>query len=337
MKRFFKIKRAVISLCILLSLYFISFFSELIANDKPILVGYDGKLYFFTAYIFYSDKTFGGKYDTEAQYRELVKTYRFTHNKNNFILFPPVPYSPYTSNLRELTSYPPTPPGNKHILGTDDRGRDVFARLLYGFRVSVSFALILLVIEVLIGIIIGALQGFLGGIVDITVQRLIEILSALPFLYIVILVGNVIGQGFFTLIVVMSLFNWIGLSYYIRAEFLRIKKYQFIDAAKTLGTGNIKVVFSEILPNALVPIITFAPFSLIAAIKILSGLDYLGFGLPAPTPSWGELMRQGMENLSSYWLSVFPFIVLFLTLLLLAFVGEGIREAMDPKEYSRME
>ena len=135
----------------------------------------------------------------------------------------------------------------------------------------------------------------------------------------------------------MSLFNWIGLSYYIRAEFLRIKKYQFIDAAKTLGTGNIKVVFSEILPNALVPIITFAPFSLIAAIKILSGLDYLGFGLPAPTPSWGELMRQGMENLSSYWLSVFPFIVLFLTLLLLAFVGEGIREAMDPKEYSRME
>jgi microcin C transport system permease protein len=336
-KRFLKIKRAVISLCILIGLYFISFFSELIANDKPVLIRYNGKFYFFAAYNFYPDKTFGGKYDTEAQYRDLAQTDRFLNVKGNFILFPPIPYSPYTSNLAELKTNPPTPPDSRHLLGTDDRGRDIFARLLYGFRVSMTFAIMLLLIEIIIGVIIGALQGYFGGILDLTAQRLIEILSALPFLYIVILAGNIFGQGFFTLIIVMSIFNWIGLSYYMRAEFLRIRKFQFVDAAKILGTGNTKILFSEILPNALVPIITFAPFSLIGAISILSGLDYLGFGLPAPTPSWGELMRQGLENLSSYWLSVFPFIALFLTLLFLAFVGEGLREAMDPKEYARME
>ncbi|MBN2532408.1 MAG: ABC transporter permease subunit [Spirochaetales bacterium] len=336
-KRFFKIKRAIVSLFILIILYVISFFSELIANDKPILIQYNGKLYFFAAYNLYPDKTFGGNYDTETQYRELSKTDRFTSTKGNFILFPPIPYSPYTSNLNELTKNPPTPPDGRHLLGTDDRGRDVFARLLYGFRVSMSFAIILLIIEIIIGVIIGALQGYSGGFFDLTAQRFIEILSALPFLYIIILTGNIFGQGFNTLIIVMSIFNWIGLSYYIRAEFLRIKKFQFVDAAKLLGTGDIKILFSEILPNALVPIITFAPFSLIAAIQTLSALDYLGFGLPAPTPSWGELMRQGMEHLSSFWLSVYPFIALFLTLLLLAFVGEGLREAMDPKEYARME
>jgi microcin C transport system permease protein len=326
-----------VSLFILLILYVISLFSECIANDKPLLIRYEGKLYFFAAYFYYPDKTFGGIYDTAAQYRELAETARFSRNKENFMVFPPVPYSPYTSSLKELTDFPPTPPDSKHILGTDDRGRDVFTRLLYGFRVSLSFALILLVVEIIIGVIIGALQGYLGKTFDITVQRCVEILSALPFLYIVILVGNVIGQGFITLIIVMSFFNWIGLSYYMRAEFLKIKKNQFVEAARSLGTGHGKILFSEILPNALVPIVTFAPFSLIAAIKILSGLDYLGFGLPAPTPSWGELMRQGMEDLACYWLSVFPFLILFLTLLLLSFIGEGLREAMDPKEWVRME
>jgi microcin C transport system permease protein len=338
-KRFLKIKRAVISLCIISGLYFITFFSEIIANDKPILIYYSKKYYFFAAYNFYSDKTFGGTYDTEAQYKDLIRTDRFKNNKNNFIIFPPIPYSPYTSSLEELKGYPPTPPDSKHILGTDDRGRDVFTRLLYGFRVSMTFAVILLIIEIFIGVLVGAFQGYFGGMIDLTTQRIIEILSALPFLYIVILAGNIFGQGFITLIIVMSIFNWIGLSYSMRAEFLRIKKFQFVDAAKILGTGNLRILFSEILPNAFVPIITFAPFSLIASISILSGLDYLGFGLPAPTPSWGELMRQGTapEHLSSYWLSLFPFIALFLTLLLLAFVGEGLREAMDPKEYARLE
>jgi microcin C transport system permease protein len=336
-KRFFRIKRAFISLCLISGLYLISFMSELIANDKPLAVGYEGKLYLFAAYNFYSDKTLGGRYDTEAQYRELARSERFKNKPGNFILFPLVPYSAYTSSLDELKGKPPTAPDGSHLLGTDDRGRDIFARLLYGFRISLTFALVLLILEIVIGCIIGALQGYLGGPFDLVMQRIIEVLSALPFLYIVILVGNVLGQGFTTLIIIMALFDWIGLSYYIRSEFLRIKQFQFVDAAKILGVKRYKILFSEILPNALTPIVTFMPFSLISAISTLTALDYLGFGLPAPTPSWGELMRQGMENLSSYWLSVYPFLALFLTLLVLTFIGEGVREAMDPKEYTKME
>jgi microcin C transport system permease protein len=337
LKRFLKIRRAFIALCILVGLFFLSLWSELIANDKPLLIHYEGKLYFFAAYNLYADKEFGGKYQTEALYRELSRSERFEAGTGNFILFPLIPYSPYTSTLDELEGTPPTAPDATHILGTDDRGRDVFARLLYGFRISLSFALVLLLLEIVVGCIIGALQGYIGGTFDLIMQRFIEVLSALPFLYVIILIGSVLGQSFSTLIIIMAVFNWIGLSYYIRAEFLRLKKFQFVDAAKVLGVKRYKILFSEMLPNALTPIITFMPFSLISAVFTLTALDYLGFGLPAPTPSWGELIRQGMGNLSSYWLSVYPFIALFLTLLLLTFVGEGVREAMDPKEYTKME
>ncbi|MBN2353149.1 MAG: ABC transporter permease subunit [Spirochaetales bacterium] len=335
--RFFKIKRSVLSLAVLGVLYILSLGSELIANDKPILVFYKNTPYLFNAYIFHSDKTFGGQYDTEAQYRGLNKTAAFMQGSGNYMVFPLVPYSAYSSSLDELRGNPPTAPDAIHILGTDDRGRDVFARLLYGFRTSLTFALVLLVLEIVIGCVIGALQGYLGGAFDLVMQRLIEILSALPFLYIVILIGNVLGQSFGMLILIMAIFNWIGLSYYIRSEFLKNKQFQFVEAARALGVRGAKILFSEILPNALTPIVTFMPFSLISAVFTLTALDYLGFGLPAPTPSWGELIQQGMENLSSYWLSVYPFIILFLTLLLLAFVGEGLREALDPREYSRME
>jgi len=337
LKRFIKIKRAVISLCILAVLFTLSLFSELIVNDKPLVIQYEGTCYFFAAYNYFADKSFGGKYDTEALYRELARSERFKADTGNFMIFPLVPYSPYTSTLDELEGTPPTAPDGTHILGTDDRGRDVFARLLYGFRISLTFALVLLLLEIIIGCIIGALQGYMGGKFDLIMQRFIEVLSALPFLYVIILIGSVLGQSFSTLIIIMALFNWIGLSYYIRAEFLRLKKYQFVDAAIVLGVKKYKILFSEILPNALTPIITFMPFSLISAVFTLTALDYLGFGLPAPTPSWGELIRQGMANLSSYWLSVYPFIALFLTLLLLTFIGEGVREAMDPKEYTKME
>lgn len=337
LSRFFKIKRAYISLIILVSLYIISLFSEFIANDKPILVRYNNKFYFFCAFKFYSDADFGGKYKTEAQYKKIAKSEHFTANKKNFMLFPIIPYSPYNSNLEELTGFPPTAPDRHHIMGTDDRGRDVFVRLLYGFRVSMSFALILLIPEILLGVAIGGVQGYIGGALDITMQRIIEILSSLPFLYIVILIGNIFGKGLGTLILILGMFNWIGLSYYIRSEFLRIKQYQFVEAAKAVGMSWHKILFSEILPNALTPIVTFAPFSLIGNISSLSSLDYLGFGLPAPTPSWGELIKQGTEYLSSYWLSVYPFVVLFLTLLLTAFIGEGIREAVDPRDFSLLE
>ncbi|MBN2442285.1 MAG: ABC transporter permease subunit [Spirochaetales bacterium] len=330
MKRFLKIKRAMISLCILLSLYCISLCAEVVANDKPLLIRYNGKLFFFPVYIFYPGTAFGGDYDTEARYTELAKTHGFKQNKDNFILFPPVPYSPYTADLTELSGLPPHSPDLSHFLGTDDKGRDVFARLLYGFRVYMSLAIILLILEIIIGMSIGILRGYGGRIIDVIGGRFIDILSVLPFLYIVILIGDVIGRGFVTLIVVISIFNWIGLSCHMRAELFRMRKNSFIDAAKILGTGHIKIIFCEILPNTFSSIITFAPFSLIASIKLLFGLDYLGFGLPASSPGWGELMNQGMEHLSSYWLSVFPFLILLITLLLLAFVGQGIREAVDP-------
>lgn len=336
-KRFLKIKRAWISLLILSIFYLISLFSEFIVNDKPILIKYNNKLYFFAAYKFYSDKTFGGKYDTEVDYKEKNQSFEFKNNKGNFMIFPIIPYGPYKDDLKNLKGYPPAPPDLNHLLGTDDRGRDVLARLLYGFRVSMTFSLLLLVLEIVIGIIIGGIQGYFGSIVDITFQRIIEIISALPFLYIVILVGHTIGKGFIMLIVVISLFNWIGLSYYIRSEFLKVKQFQFVEAAKAMGASNLRILFLEILPNAITPIISFAPFSVIAGISTLSSLDFLGFGLPAPTPSWGELIRQGTENLNCYWLSIFPFIALFLTLLLTAFIGEGLREALNPSEYSKYE
>ena len=337
LSRFCKTKRALVSLIILGSLYFISLFSEFIANDKPILIRYEGKYYFFAAFRFYSDETFGGRYKTEAAYKKIAKSDAFRANPKNFMWFPIIPYSPYNSNLAELDGFPPTAPDSHHIMGTDDRGRDMFVRLLYGFRVSMTFALILLIPEILLGVAIGGIQGYIGGMFDLTLQRIIEILSSLPFLYIVILIGNIFGKSLGTLILILGMFNWIGLSYYIRAEFLRIKQFQFVQAARSMGMAPFKILFSEILPNALTPIITFMPFSLIGNISSLSSLDYLGFGLPAPTPSWGELIKQGTEYLTSYWLSVYPFVALFLTLLLTAFIGEGIREAVDPKDFSLLE
>jgi microcin C transport system permease protein len=188
-----------------------------------------------------------------------------------------------------------------------------------------------------IGVIVGGIQGYLGGMFDLATQRLIEILSALPFLYIVIIIGSSLGPSIWVLLIVFSVFDWIGISYYMRSEFYKLRDVPFVEAAKAMGVRRWKIMFRHMLPNALIPVLTFLPFDLIGAIFSLSALDYLGYGLPAPTPSWGELMKQGMGNISSYWLSLFPAIALFLVLLLIAFVGEGIREAFDPKEFNRME
>ncbi len=334
---FIGIKRASISLSILIFFFVLSLFSEFIANDKPIFIRYEGKNYLFSAFKFYPDTQFGGRHNTRAQYRELAKSPQFAKNSKNFMIFPPVPYGPNYINLNELHGNPPSPPDRHHIMGTDNKGRDIFARLLYGLRISLTFALILLVLEIVIGIVVGGVQGFFGGKVDLIVQRLIEILSSMPFLYITILFSKIFGRSIVTLIVIMTIFNWIGLSYYMRSEFLRLKQFQFVEAARSMGVGNFKIIISEILPNALVPVITFAPFSIIASISSLSALDYLGFGLPPDIPTWGELIGQGMENLSSYWLSVFPLAVLFTTLLLTAFVGEGLRTALDPRKYNKVE
>ena len=231
----------------------------------------------------------------------------------------------------------PFAPVRGHMMGIDGAGRDVLARVLYGLRTSLTFGLMLVAFSVAMGIIAGALQGYYGGILDITGQRVIEIWSALPFLYIMILMGSIYGRSFSLLLFIYGLFNWIGISYYIRAEFLRLRKQPFVESAKCMGISDYKIIFKHILPNAMVPVITFFPFSLVGAIGALAALDYLGFGLPPPTPSWGELIFQAQQYRWAWWLILYPSMVLFIVMLLGVFIGEGVRNAYDPKQYSRLE
>ena len=230
----------------------------------------------------------------------------------------------------------PFRPVSGHPLGIDSAGRDVLARVIYGFRTSVTFGLILVVCSIALGVVIGGVQGYFGGLLDITGQRLIEIWSALPFLYVMILVGSVYGRSFGLLILCYGLFNWIGISYYMRAEFLRLRKQPFVEAAACLGLSAPKIMSRHILPNALVPIITFFPFSLVGAVGALAALDYLGFGLPPPTPSWGELLHQAQQFRWAWWLILYPSLALFCVMLMGVFVGEGVRNAYDPRRYSRL-
>jgi len=231
----------------------------------------------------------------------------------------------------------PFPPVKGHPMGIDGAGRDVFARILYGLRTSMSFGIMLVACSMLIGIIAGSIQGYYGGIIDIISQRCIEIWSAIPFLYVMILMGSVYGRSFSLLLFCYGLFNWIGISYYMRAEFLRLRKEPFVEAAKCLGLSSKKIIFKHILPNAMVPVITFFPFSLVSAIGALAALDYLGFGLPPPTPSWGELLYQAQQYRWAWWLILYPSSALFVVMLCGVFVGEGVRNAFDPKRYTSIE
>jgi microcin C transport system permease protein len=335
LRKFVRMKRAFYSFSILIILFIISLFADILANDRPIIVNYKGKL-FFPIFRFYSGDNFGLHATDVPDYKVINQSPEFKKDRKNFMIFPLIPYG-YNESLLSLPGNPPTPPTLQNPLGTDDRGRDILTRLLYGFRISFSFALLITLSSMVLGTIIGAIQGFYGGMFDLTVQRVIEIVSALPFLYIVIIIGSSLGQSFVILLFVFTIFEWIDISYFIRSEFYKLREMPFVEASRALGAGNIKIMFGHILPNALTPIVTFLPFTLIGAVFSLSALDFLGFGLPAPTPSIGELLRQGTGNLFSYWLSLYPAAFLFLILLLIAFVGEGVRDAFDPKEYYKME
>ena len=326
--RFRKIKRAWYSFVILSAFFVISLFSEILCNDKPYIVSFNGNFY-FPIFQFYPEKEFGGKYLTETDYVNLNSSDSFT-NGNNWMVFPPIPHSPLHSYI-DLDGTPPHPPSSNHWLGTDSSARDVFARLLYGFRICMLFSLILAVISTLFGILIGGVQGYFGGLIDIVVQRMIEIWSSLPFLYVVILVGTIYSRSFMVLILVLSLFQWIGLSYYMRGEFLKIRNLNYVKVAKTMGMSNTHILFRQILPNGLTPVITLLPFQIIGGIGALTALDFLGFGLQPPTPSWGELLSQGLNNLYAPWLAISTVVCLFTTLLLATFIGEGVREAFDPR------
>ncbi len=333
LRRFKRMRRAHISFWILGAAFVLSLFSEFIANDKPLLLIYEGKWY-FPVLQFYSEQEFGGKYRTEADYVELRRDEEF--RENSFMILPIIPHDPLHSYLGKA-DLPPHSPSAEHWLGTDAVARDVLARLIYGFRICMLFSLSLMLTSAVLGIIIGAIQGYLGGGWDIVMQRLVEIWSSLPFLYVVILVGSIYGRTFFMLLLIMALFQWIGLSYYMRGEFYRLKSMTYVTAARAMGVRPWSILFSQILPNALTPVVTLMPFQVIGGITALTALDFLGFGLPPPIPSWGELLQQGLANLYAPWIAVSAIVALFVTLLLTTFIGEGVREAFDPKSEYRLE
>lgn len=320
-------RRALWSLQLFLILFFVSLFAEIIANDKPLLVYYDNGIY-APVLNSYPETTFDGDFDTEADYSDpyvinLIKT-------KGWLLWPPVPFS-FDTHISDLPQPAPSPPTWQNWLGTDDQARDVFARVLYGFRISILFALALTIGSSVIGIAIGAIQGYYGGRIDLYGQRILEIWSGLPQLFVLIILASLIQPNFWWLLGVMLLFSWTNLVDVVRAEFLRGRNLDYVRAAKALGVSNITVMRRHILPNAVVATMTMLPFILTAAITSLTALDFLGFGLPAGSASLGELMSQGKGNLHAPWLALTAFFVLSIMLTLLVFIGEGVRDAFDPR------
>ncbi len=322
-------RRAFWSFVLITTAFLITLFAELLCNSRPYVLRYGGNTY-FPLFKHYPATIFGEEVRTEVDFKEFVKTPAYLNGEGSWAIFPPVRHHPNASS-NTLPSPPPSKPSSENWLGTDDRGRDLLTRLVYGFRNSMVFALICWVFTVILAFVIGATQGYLGGKVDLVGQRLIEIWNALPVLYLILFLLSLVPPSLMLLAVIWVAFSWIGLSGYVRAEVLKIRKQEFVAASKILGGGPVWILRRHILPNSLTPILTFSPFLLSAAIGSLAALDYLGLGLPPPTASWGELLRQGKENLSSWWLALYPFLSLFLTLLLLGFVGEGVRDAFDPR------
>ncbi|MDR6517902.1 microcin C transport system permease protein [Variovorax paradoxus] len=317
------------SLVIFSALVVLSLFAEVLSTDKPLIVRYEGQTY-FPVLRDYSEKTFGGDFETPTDYLDPFIEQRITQG-GNWAIYAPNRYGPGTLNY---FSKPPNPaaPSRENLLGTDERGRDLLAQLIYGFRVSVLFALALTVIGVVLGVATGAVQGFFGGKTDLTFQRLIEIWSAMPELYLLIIFSAIFTPSVALLLILLSLFGWMGLSDYVRAEFLRNRQMDYVRAARALGVGNLQIMWRHILPNSMVPVVTFLPFRMSAAILALTSLDFLGLGVPPGTPSLGELLSQGKGNIDAWWISLSTFVVLVVTLMLLTFMGDALRDALDPRK-----
>ena len=326
--RFKSNRRNLYSLYIFSFIFIISLFAEVISNDKPIMMSIDDKIY-IPILISYPETEFGGIFDTEANYKDSFMSRVYNEN-DNWVIFPINPHSYNSINLDNATPNPASP-SSYNYLGTDDRGRDVLARLIYGFRLSVIFAFILTLIGVIIGIFFGAIQGYFAGRTDLYLQRFIEIWSSMPELYILIIFSSLFEPSILLLIILLSLFGWMGLSDYVRAEFLKGRNMEYVIAARTMGLSNSQIILKHILPNSMVSVITFLPFRISGAILILTSLDFLGLGVPPNTPSLGELLSQGKENVEAWWLSLTTFSVLVGTLMLLIFIGEGVRESLDSR------
>jgi len=326
-QNFLSNKRAFISLVIFLLFFFISLFADFIANDRPLLITYDGKFY-FPILNKYPETTFGGMLEIEADYhdpfvQELIQ-------EKGWMLWPVIPYR-YDTIDYNLEVPAPAPPSREHWLGTDELGRDVVAIIIYGFRVSVLFGLILTILSSTIGIFAGAVQGYFGGLLDLLFQRFIEMWSSIPLLYLLIILTSLIEPSFLILLLILLLFHWLSLVGVVRAEFLRARNYDFVIAARALGVRNIVIMFRHILPNAMVSTLTFLPFILNGSIVTLTSLDFLGLGLPPESASLGRLLAAGKANLQAPWLGISSFVVLAVMLSLLIFIGEGVRDAFDPR------
>ena len=327
-RRFRANRRGFYSLWIFSILFVLSLFAEVLSNDKPIMVSYDGGWY-FPIFKVYPETTFGGDFDSETDYHDEYIKEKITTD-GNWAIYPLNPYSYNSINYFNINPNPARPSAD-NFLGTDDRGRDVLARLIYGFRLSVLFAIVLTIIGVVIGVITGALQGYFGGRFDLAFQRFIEIWGSMPELYLLIIFSAIFQPSVTLLIILLSLFGWMGLSDYVRAEFLKGRNLDYVTAARALGVSNRDIMWRHLLPNGMTPVITFLPFRISGAILALTSLDFLGLGVPPSTPSIGELLAQGKENIEAWWLSMTTFAVLVGTLVLLIFIGEALREAMDPR------
>ena len=310
-------------------MFFVSLFAEVISNDKPLLAGYKGNWYVPIIQTI-PETAFGGDFDTPTDFLDPFIQAEFD-KQGNWAIYTLNPYHHSTLNYFAKTPHP-APPSSDNWLGTDDRGRDVVARLLYGFRISVLFALALTIFGTVIGVLTGAIQGFLGGKVDLAMQRFIEIWSAMPELYLLIIFSAVFDPSISLLLILLGLFGWMGLSDYVRAEFLRNRQLDYVRAARALGLSNWDIIKSHVLPNSLTPVVTFLPFRMSAAILALTSLDFLGLGVPPGTPSLGELLSQGKSNIDAWWISLSTFGVLVVTLMLLTFMGDALRDALDPRK-----
>lgn len=324
-------RRGYVSLCLFLVLFVLSLFAELIANDKPVFVWFKGEAY-VPAMVSYAETDFGGDFPTEADYRDphvqdLIQA-------DGYIVWPPIPYSARTI-IKDPSRPAPSPPNATNWLGTDDQSRDVLARVIYGFRISILFGLALTILSSVVGIAAGAVQGFYGGWIDLGMQRFMEIWSGIPTLYLLIILSSLIVPGFWTLLFLMLLFSWMALVDLVRAEFLRARNLDYVRAARSLGASDSSIMFRHVLPNAMVSTLTFLPFILNGSITTLTSLDFLGFGMPTGSPSLGELVLQGKNNPQAPWLGLSAFAVLALMLSLLVFAGEAVRDAFDPRKTFR--
>jgi microcin C transport system permease protein len=325
-RRFKSRKLAVLSAWIVGICCFFSFTAEFWANSKPLLLHYQDH-YYFPVLKDYHPSVFGDEDNLLTNYREI----ELEEDRGDFALWPIIQWNPYESN-KEVDSYP-SEPTSENWMGTDDRGRDILTRLLYGLRYSVTYAFCVWAVTFSVGTFLGGLMGYFGGRTDFWGQRIVEILSTVPQFFLLIIIISIFKPSLVLLVVLSSLFGWISISYYVRGEYLKNRKKEFVEAARALGAGHTRIFFTHLLPNSLSPIITFSPFVIAGNITALASLDYLGFGLNPPTPSWGELLNQAQKHFTEgWWLAVYPSLALFLTLTMLSLIGEGVRDAMDPKE-----